>query len=236
MQLLEIKDLHVRYGAVEVLKGISMEVQEGEMVALIGANGAGKTTTFMVISGLVPAAQGSVRFAGELIERWPAEKVARRGITQVPEGRRIFPRLTVRENLLLGAEVRNDRSNIQRDLEWVAALFPLLKNRWSQFAGTLSGGEQQMLALARGLMSRPRLLLLDEPSLGLAPKVVTGVFQAIREIHRSGITVLLVEQNAYQALQVSQRAYVLQTGQVVLQGIAERLAADPQVKKAYLGG
>ncbi len=234
--LLQVEDLHVGYGPVEVLKGIRLEVRRGELVALIGANGAGKTTTLMAISGVLPPIRGVIRFAGQSLHGWSAERVAAAGITQVPEGRRLFPRLTVRENLLVGGCLRRDRAGLAKDMEWVLGLFPLLRQRQAQLAGTLSGGEQQMLALGRGLMARPKLLLLDEPSLGLAPKVVTQLFQVIRQIHESGISVLLVEQNAYQALRVAHTAAVLQTGRVALQGPAERLRQDPAVKRAYLGG
>lgn len=234
--LLSVEDLHVRYGPVEVLKGISLEVGEGEIVALIGANGAGKTTTLMAASGILPAAAGRIRLGGREIQAMPAEQRVALGITQVPEGRRIFPRLTVHENLLMGAVLRRQRKEIEEGMRSVLDLFPILRQRARQLAGTLSGGEQQMLALARGLMARPKLLLLDEPSLGLAPKVVADLFSVIRRIHQSGVAMLLVEQNAYQALQVAQRAYVLQTGSVVLHGPADRLREDPAVKRAYLGG
>ena len=234
--LLSVEDLHVRRGAVEVLKGIRLEVRAGEIVALIGANGAGKSTTLMAVSGILKPSRGSIRFRGRPLHGLPAEQVVGRGITQVPEGRRIFPRLTVRENLLAGASLRRDRDGVAQEMERVMQLFPVLRDRRGQLAGTLSGGEQQMLALARGLMARPSLLLLDEPSLGLAPKVVAALFDVIRGIHHSGLSILLVEQNAYQALQVAQRAYVLQTGEVTLQGPAAELRENPSVKKAYLGG
>ena len=234
--LLEVRELHARYGAVEVLKGITLEVRRGEIVALIGANGAGKSTTLMAISGIVPASNGSVRWNGDEIQSLAAEQRVARGITQIPEGRRVFPRLTVKENLAVGAVLRRDRPEIQKDLEWALQLFPVLRQRQLQLAGTLSGGEQQMLALARGLMARPQLLMLDEPSLGLAPKVVTELFDVIRQIHRLGVTLLLVEQNAYQALQVAQSGYVLETGRVVLHGAAADLRRNPAVRQAYLGG
>ena len=232
--LLKIENLHVSYGAVEVLKGIELQVPEGEIVSLIGANGAGKTTTLMAISGLVPVVQGSISFSGESIQGLMPEGIVARGITQVPEGRRVFPRMTIMENLLLGAGCR--KREIDQDLDWVLQLFPILRTRDRQLAGTLSGGEQQMLVLARGLMARPKLLLLDEPSLGLAPKLVTQVFSMIREIHRHGMTILLVEQNAYQALQIAQTAYVVESGRIVLRGPAEELKENPAVKQAYLGG
>lgn len=234
--LLVIENLQVRYGEVEVLRSVGLSVREGEIAALIGANGAGKTTLLMAISGLVPAAEGRIRFAGQWIQGLAAEQVVSRGITQVPEGRRVFARLTVEENLRMGAVLREDRAKAAEDLDWVLKLFPVLKDRRRQLAGTLSGGEQQMLALGRGLMARPQLLMLDEPSLGLAPKVVADLFRVIRQIHEAGVTLLLVEQNAYQALQVAQTAYVLQTGSIVLQGSAEQLREDPAVKAAYLGG
>ncbi len=234
--LLRVEDLHVRYGAVEVLKGISLDVHAGEIVALVGANGAGKTTTLMAISGLAPVVGGTIFFAGERMQRMPPEAIVGKGITQVPEGRRIFQSLTILENLQLGAGFRKDSKKVAEDFQWVFNLFPLLQDRQRQLAGTLSGGEQQMLAIARGLVARPKLLLLDEPSLGLAPKLVTQLFDLIRQIHQSGLTILLVEQNAYQALQVAQRAYVLETGRVVLQGPAAELRENAAVKQAYLGG
>ena len=234
--LLEVQDLHVRYGSVEVLKGINLKVLRGEIVALIGANGAGKSTTLMAISGIVPASKGSIRWTGQEMGAVPPEQRVSRGITQVPEGRRLFPRMTVKENLAVGGALRPDRAEIEKDMEWVFKLFPVLKKRSLQLAGTLSGGEQQMLALARGLMARPKLLMLDEPSLGLAPKLIAEVFALIRKIHELGITLLLVEQNAYQALQVAQTAYVLETGSIALHGPADRLRQDPSVKRAYLGG
>ncbi len=233
--LLSVEDLHVRRGAVEVLKGVDLQVRPGEIVALVGANGAGKSTTLMAISGILRPQRGSIRFAGEPVHGLPAEQVVARGITQVPEGRRIFPRLTVRENLLIAAPGRG-REVVGKDVERMIQLFPALRGRQGQLAGTLSGGEQQMLALARGLMARPKLLMLDEPSLGLAPKVVTGLFEVIRRIHETGLAILLVEQNCYQALRVAHRAYVLETGRVILAGPAPELRENPLVKKAYLGG
>ena len=233
---LSVENLHVQYGAVEVLKGISLQVHAGEIVALVGANGAGKTTTLMAVSGLAPIVGGEILFAGERMQGVPPEAIVGAGITQVPEGRRIFQSLTIMENLQLGAGFRKDSKKVSEDFQWVFELFPLLRSRERQLAGTLSGGEQQMLALARGLVARPKLLLLDEPSLGLAPKLVTQLFDLIRQIHHFGLTILLVEQNAYQALQVAQRAYVLETGRVVLQGTAAELRENPAVKQAYLGG
>jgi len=234
--MLRAEDLHVRYGEAEALKGVSLQVQEGQIAALIGANGAGKTTTLMALSGLLPIARGSIRFLGDPIQGLSPEAIVGKGITQVPEGRRVFPRMTVLENLLLGAGPRGRAQGSSSELGRVFDLFPVLKERSRQLAGTLSGGEQQMLALGRGLMARPRLLLLDEPSLGLAPKLVTQLFEVIAQIHRAGVTILLVEQNAYQALQVADTAYVLETGRVVLQGTAASLRQNPAVRKAYLGG
>lgn len=234
--LLSIRDLHVCRGSVEVLKGISLQVKEGEIVALVGANGAGKSTLLMAISGILPSRAGSIRFSGEEMRPVPPELRVGKGITQVPEGRRVFPRLTVLENLKMGATPRRDLAGIRKDLEWVLELFPMLRQRRQQLAGTLSGGEQQMLAIGRGLMARPKLLMLDEPSLGLAPKAVAAVFEVIRAIHRVGVTVLLVEQNAYQALRAASTAAVLETGRVVLEGPADRLREDSRVKSAYLGG
>lgn len=234
--LLELSDLHVSYGAVEVLKGIDLAVNAGECVALIGANGAGKSTTLMAISGLAPRRKGKILFEGENLHDLAPERIVQKGVVQVPEGRRVFPRLSVRENLLMGASCRKDTANLPRDFDRIFALFPILSKRQRQLASTLSGGEQQMLALSRGLMARPRLLLLDEPSLGLAPKVVTQLFQVIRQIHQEGMAILLVEQNAYQALQIAQTAYVLETGRVALKGPAAELRENPAVKQAYLGG
>ncbi len=234
--LCALHDLHVHYGAVEVLKGITLHVDEGRIVALIGANGVGKTTTLMAISGIAPVSHGIIQFDGQQVQGLPSDALVRKGITHVPEGRRIFPRLTVRENLLVGAEFRTDRSHMAQEMDQIFELFPLLHKRQKQFGGTLSGGEQQMLAIARGLMARPKLLLLDEPSLGLAPKMVTHLFALIRKIHENGMTILLVEQNAYQALQIADSAYVLETGRVVLHGSAASLREDPSVKAAYLGG
>ena len=234
--MLRVEDLEAGYGPISVLKGISLEVREGEIVALLGANGAGKTTTLMAISGLVAVRQGSVLWKDEpLAGLGPAEIVAR-GISHVPEGRRVLPRLTVLENLQLGAWPRADHAATQQDLERVFALFPILAQRRRQLAGTLSGGEQQMLAIGRGLMAHPQLLILDEPSLGLAPKLVVTIFETIARINREGMTLLLVEQNAYLALQIAHRGYVLETGRIVLSDAAEHLAQNPQVKAAYLGG
>ena len=234
--LLSIDNLHVRRDAVEVLKGIHLQVRAGEVAALVGANGAGKSTALLAISGLLPVASGFIRFRGKEIQSLSAQERVALGITQVPEGRRVFPRLTVLENLQMGAALRRPGPETAADLKEIFELFPVLRQRQKQLAGTLSGGEQQMLALGRGLMARPQLLMLDEPSLGLAPKMVTALFEVIAKIHATGVTILLVEQNAYQALRVAQAAAVLETGRVVLQGTAEDLRADPRVKSAYLGG
>ncbi len=234
--MLELRNLEAGYGATAVLKGISLEVKPGEIVALLGANGAGKSTTLMAISGLVPSRAGTIQFEGTTLRGVAPAAIVSRGISHVPEGRRILPRLTVLENLELGAYLRDDRSEIQRDRERMYALFPILAKRSRQLAGTLSGGEQQMLAIARGLMARPKLLLLDEPSLGLAPKLVLTIFETITRINREGVALLLVEQNAYLALQIAHRGYVLETGRIVLTDTAAALARNPRVKAAYLGG
>jgi len=236
MALLEVRDLHVYYGQIHALKGVSLEVGAGEIVTLIGANGAGKTTTLRTISGLLRPRAGSVWFEGEELSRLPPHEIVRRGVVQVPEGRRIFGQLTVMENLEMGAFVRTDRNGIQEDLERVFSLFPRLKERVGQVAGTLSGGEQQMLAIARGLMARPRVLLMDEPSMGLAPVLVEQIFEVIREINRQGTTILLVEQNAFMALEIANRGYVMETGTIALSGRAHELRENPDVKRAYLGG
>jgi branched-chain amino acid transport system ATP-binding protein len=231
--MLTLTDVHAGYGRRECLHGVSLEVGSGEVVALLGANGAGKTTTLMAISGLVPLTAGRIELEGEPLSRTDPASIVRRGISHVPEGRRILPRLTVLENLQLGAYAR---AALAQDFERVFGLFPVLAQRRRQLAGTLSGGEQQMLAIGRGLMARPRVLLLDEPSLGLAPKLVLSTFEMIKRLHAEGMTILLVEQNAYQALQIADRAYVLETGRLVLSGPARDLAQNPQVKSAYLGG
>ena len=233
--MLEIAGIETFYGNIQALKGVHLRIGEGEIVTLIGANGAGKTTTLMTISGVTPARRGAIRFCGQDITPLPSERIVSLGITQVPEGRLIFPRLTVRENLLLGAYLRRDRAGIRQDEDRVHALFPVLTERRSQLGGTLSGGEQQMLAIARALMARPRLLLLDEPSLGLAPLVVENIFEIIRRINAEGVTVLLVEQNAQMALGIAHRGYVLATGQVVLEGTAAALLDNPGVRSASLG-
>jgi len=232
--VLEILDLKVTYGAVTALNGVSLSVPAGQIVALLGANGSGKTTTLKAITGLAAPTQGSIVFAGREIQGLPPHAIIRSGIAVVPEGRRIFANLTVLENLLLGAYFRQERQ-FARDLDWIFDTFPRLAQRQGQAAGTLSGGEQQMLALGRALMSRPRLLLLDEPSLGLAPLLVQEVFNIIRHLNRQGVTILLVEQNAFAALAVAHYAYVLETGHLVLQGSGEELLSHPRLKDAYLG-
>ena len=236
MALLEIKDLEVYYGVIQALKGISFEVNEGEIVTLIGANGAGKTTTMQSIMGLIPAKSGSIVYDGQDISKVPSHKIVHLGMTQVPEGRRIFQELTVYENLLMGAYSQKDKKQIANDIENIYKRFPRLKERKDQISGTLSGGEQQMLAMGRAMMSRPKLLMLDEPSMGLSPKLVDEVFEIIKEFHNSGTTVLLVEQNAGKSLAISDRAYVLENGKIVLSGTGEELAQSDSVKKAYLGG
>jgi len=235
MALLEVSDIHTYYGAIHALKGISIEVNDGEIVTLIGANGAGKSTTLNTICGLTPPRQGTIVFDGEPIHELPAHEIVMRGVSQAPEGRRIFARLTVTENLEMGAFVRKDKENIQRDMERVFVLFPRLKERHKQVAGTLSGGEQQMLAIGRALMANPRLLLLDEPSMGLAPLLVEAIFNTITEINEQGSTILLVEQNALMALSVAHRGYVMQTGEIVLHETASALQQNEMVRKAYLG-
>jgi branched-chain amino acid transport system ATP-binding protein len=237
MALLEVSGARARYGAIEALAGVSLTVAEGEVVTLIGSNGAGKSTTLRAICGLTPAAAGTVTFAGEDITAVPADEIVTRGIALSPEGRRCFPRMTVRENLDLGAYRRHrDKAAVAADMERVFALFPRLKERSGQKAGTLSGGEQQMLAIGRALMASPRLLLLDEPSLGIAPIGVQRIYQTIGEIHRSGVAILLVEQNAHRALAAASRGYVLETGRIVLAGDTAALRSNPRVSEAYLGG
>ena len=234
--MLRIADLHVYYGAIHALKGLSLEVKEGEIVTLIGANGAGKSTTLRTISGLIAPKSGTVAFEGRNIAGTGAHEIVRLGLSQVPEGRRIFAEMTVLENLELGAFIRSDKDGIADDMEMVFERFPRLKERRTQQAGTLSGGEQQMLAMGRALMSRPRLLLLDEPSMGLAPLLIKEIFSIIVDINRAGTTILLVEQNANMALSIANRAYVLETGRITLSGDAKELAASEDVRKAYLGG
>ncbi len=236
MALLELRDVHTYYGNIHALKGISLTVDKGEIVTLIGANGAGKSTTLKTISGLLRPRQGEILLDGERIDGIPAHGIVAKGICQAPEGRRIFPRMTVRENLEMGAFQRNKGPELEGDFERVYTLFPRLKERLTQNGGTLSGGEQQMLAIGRALMSRPSLLLLDEPSMGLAPILVEQIFQIIKDINATGTTVLLVEQNALMALGIAARGYILQTGEIVLQDTADKLIVNPEVRKAYLGG
>ncbi len=234
MALLEVEDIHAHYGSIEALKGVSLRVEEGEVVTLIGSNGAGKSTTLRSISGLTPASSGSVVFANEDITRVAAHEIVERGIALAPEGRHCFSRMTVRENLDLGAYYRRG-SDIQDDRERVYELFPRLKERERQKAGTMSGGEQQMLAIGRALMARPKLLMLDEPSMGIAPILVQRIYETIGEINRSGVAILLVEQNANYALEISKRGYVLETGQVAIANSSDQLRDDPEVQRAYLG-
>ncbi|MER2600114.1 MAG: ABC transporter ATP-binding protein [Caldilineales bacterium] len=233
--LLRIDDIQTFYGAIQALKGISFTVNQGEIVTLIGANGAGKTTTLHTISGILHPRHGTITFDGKPIHTIPAHDVVKLGVAQSPEGRRVFGRLTVEENLAMGAFIRNDKDGIKSDLDRAYTLFPRLKERYKQLAGTLSGGEQQMLAMGRALMARPRLLLLDEPSMGLAPILVDLIFDTIIEINKQGTTVLLVEQNALKALSIAHRAYVLETGHIVLSGTGQELLNNPDVMKAYLG-
>lgn len=233
--MLELRDVEVAYGNIRALKGISLTVVEGELVTLIGANGAGKSTTLKTISGLLRPKSGTLLYENQELERLPPHKIVALGISHCPEGRHVFGRLTVTENLRLGAVQRQDRQNVQGDIEYVYKLFPVLKERSAQLAGTLSGGEQQMLAIARALMSRPRLLLLDEPSLGLAPILVSLIFETIQQLKREGVTILLVEQNARLALDIADRAYVMETGHIGLQGLAGELKHNPQVEQTYLG-
>lgn len=234
--MLEIKDLDVHYGVIQALKGISFHVNDGEIVTLIGANGAGKTTTLRAISGLEKATKGSIILNGEDITKLPAPKRVAKGISQAPEGRRIFPGMSVLENLELGAFLRKDKDGIQKDIESVYERFPILGDRKKQMAGTLSGGEQQMLAIGRALMSKPEILLLDEPSMGLAPLLVKEIFNIIKEINEAGTTVLLVEQNASMALSIADRAYVIETGAIGITGTGEELSKSDEIIKAYLGG
>ena len=234
--MLKIDNIHVYYGAIHALKGVSLEVHKGEIVTLIGANGAGKSTTLRTVSGLLAPKSGGISFLGENIAGMPAHEIVKRGISQVPEGRRIFAEMSVQENLEMGAFTRKDKAGVEKDFEIVYNRFPRLKERRKQQAGTLSGGEQQMLAMGRALMSRPKLLLLDEPSMGLAPLLIKEIFSIIEDINREGTTVLLVEQNANMALSIAHRAYVMETGRITLQGAAKELAASEDVRKAYLGG
>ena len=233
--MLKIENLQVAYGGIQALRGISLEVPDGKIVTLIGANGAGKSTTLRTISGLVKASSGSITYDGTELLGMPINKILEAGIAQVPEGRRVFANLTVLENLKAGAYLRRDKDGIEKDIQWVYELFPRLQERSWQLAGTLSGGEQQMLAVGRGLMSRPKVLMMDEPSLGLAPLVVQGIFDIIREINRQGVTILLIEQNANMALKTADLAYVLETGRITMTGTGAELLANESVKEAYLG-
>ena len=233
--MLKLSNIHTFYGKIEALKGIDIHVEKGEIVCLIGANGAGKTTTLLTISGIVRPKTGKIIFNDEDITALAPDKIVKLGVVHVPEGRRIFPELTVEENLILGAYTKKDKNKIKNDLEKVFFLFPILKERYKQIAGTMSGGEQQMLAIARGLMSEPKILLLDEPSLGLAPKIVEKIFKIITEINSQGTSILLVEQNANMALQISSRGYVIETGKITLEGSSKELLSNENVKKAYLG-
>ena len=235
MAMLEVRDIHAYYGNIHALKGLSLEVEQGEIVTLIGANGAGKSTTLRTICGLMKPRQGSVHLDGEDLSAYKAHQIVYKGVSMVPEGRGVFSKLSVMENLDMGAFRRTDKEAIEQDRQRVFTLFPRLKERRNQVAGTLSGGEQQMLATARALMARPRLLLMDEPSMGLAPVLVESVFETIKEINREGTTILLVEQNAHMALQVARRGYCMQTGEIVLSGGCTTLAMNPMVQKAYLG-
>ena len=234
MAMLEVKDLNVYYGVIQALKGISFEVEEGDVIALIGANGAGKTTTLHTITGLIPAKSGSIVFEGKDITRIPGHKLVSMGIAHVPEGRRVFAQLTVLQNLKMGAYTRSDKQEIEETIQKVYKRFPRLEERKNQLSGTLSGGEQQMLAMGRALMSHPRLIVMDEPSMGLSPIYVNEIFDIIKEISADGTTVLLVEQNAKKALSIANKAYVLETGSIVLKGDAKELMNNDQVKKAYL--
>ena len=235
MALLEVRNLEVCYGVIRALKGINFEVNQGEIVSLIGANGAGKTTTMQSIMGLIPIKSGTVTYDGQVINKIPGHKLVSLGMSQVPEGRRIFQELTVYENLVLGAYAQKDKKRIKEDIDEICTRFPRLGERKKQVAGTLSGGEQQMLAMGRAMMSHPKLLMLDEPSMGLSPLLVDQVFEIIKDYHKSGVTILLVEQNAKKALSVSDRAYVLETGDITMEGNAADLLNDENVKKAYLG-
>jgi branched-chain amino acid transport system ATP-binding protein len=233
--LLEVKDMNVYYGVIHAIKDVSFDVNEGEIVALIGANGAGKTSIMHTISGLLHSQKGSIQFDGHEISKMPAHKIPGLGLVQVPEGRHVFTEMTVLENLQMGAYLRKDKEQIAQDLEKIFKRFPRLKERKSQLAGTLSGGEQQMLAMGRALMAKPKLLLLDEPSMGLSPILVNEIFSIIKDINKDGVTVLLVEQNANKALSIAHRAYVLETGNVTISGSADEVANNPKVKEAYLG-
>jgi branched-chain amino acid transport system ATP-binding protein len=234
--VLTLQDVRVHYGAIQAVKGISLEVQERELVTIVGANGAGKTTTLRTISGIYRPTTGRITFEGRNLAALPSHEIVALGISQAPEGRQIFGSLSVRDNLMLGATRRADRAGIAQELDYLVSLFPVLGERMNQSGGTLSGGEQQMLAIARALMAKPRLLLLDEPSLGLAPMLVNRIFAVISRLKETGVTILLVEQNARKALEIADRAYVMETGRVILGGDARELAANPEIEKAYLGG
>lgn len=235
LTLLRLRQVAIHYGQIKAVKGIDLDVKKGSITALVGANGAGKTTTLLGISGLVPLAKGSIEFLGQIIHKDSPNQIVKKGIVHVPEGRAILTRLTVLENLELGAYIRSDQAQVKKDLEWVLSLFPRLRERAKGLAGNLSGGEQQMLAIARGLMARPELLILDEPSMGLAPIIVQDIFSVIQNIHAEGVSILLVEQNVKQALKIAQAAYVLETGNIVLSGTGEDLLNDSKVIAAYLG-
>jgi branched-chain amino acid transport system ATP-binding protein len=234
--LLSVRDLRVKYGNVEALHGVNLSVKEGEIVAILGANGAGKSTTLLAVSGIVRSAGGAIEFGSKPIHTLKAHDIVREGVIQVPEGRRIFNTLTVEENLALGAFVRTGAAGVEKTREWIYELFPILKERREQLGGTLSGGEQQMLAIARGLMAEPKILLLDEPSLGLAPLLTKAIFRTLEQINRAGVTIVLVEQNARAALKLAHRGYILEVGNIVLEDSAPALLANPEVRKAYLGG
>lgn len=236
MAMLEVKNLSVFYGVIQAIKDISFEVNEGEIVTLIGANGAGKTTTLHSLMGLIPAQSGTITYQDKNILKMPSHKIVHLGMTQVPEGRHVFQELTVYENLLMGAYTQTDKSQIKKDIEEIYTRFPRLGERKNQIAGTLSGGEQQMLAMGRAMMCHPKLLMLDEPSMGLSPLLVNQVFDIIKEYHKSGTTILLVEQNAEMALNIADRAYVLESGKITISGTGKELAQSPEIKKAYLGG
>jgi branched-chain amino acid transport system ATP-binding protein len=235
MKMLKIDNLVVAYGGIEALKGISLEVEEGKIISLIGANGAGKSTTLRAIMGLVKPKQGTIRYFDKNLLDMKTQDMVKNGIALVPEGRRVFANLSVLENLKIGAFARNDEKGIKEDMEWVFTLFPRLKERTSQLSGTMSGGEQQMLAVGRALMSRPKLMMMDEPSLGLAPLIVKDIFNIIKQVNKEGVTILLIEQNANAALHIADTGYVMETGRIILKGTGKELLANPEVKKAYLG-
>ncbi|KQT09610.1 ABC transporter ATP-binding protein [Ramlibacter sp. Leaf400] len=233
--LLKVSGLKVAYGGIQAVKGVDFEVREGELVTLIGSNGAGKTTTMKAITGLQPLAGGDIEYLGRSIRGRGAWDLVKQGLAMVPEGRGVFTRMTITENLLMGAHIRNDRAEVARDMEKVFTIFPRLKERRDQLAGTMSGGEQQMLAMGRGLMSRPKVLLMDEPSMGLSPIMVDKIFEVVREVYAQGVTIVLVEQNASRALQIADRAYVMESGVITMSGDARQMLSDPKVRAAYLG-